>query len=47
MPKIYLIRHGEASGTWADSIDPGLSELGKAQAREAAERFAGQVRMFR
>jgi len=43
MPKIYLIRHGEASGTWADSIDPGLSELGKAQARETAERFAGQA----
>ena len=42
MPKLYLVRHGEASGTWADSLDPGLSELGKAQAKEVAARFADQ-----
>lgn len=42
MPKLYLIRHGEASGTWADSLDPGLSELGQRQAEEVATRFASQ-----
>ncbi len=39
MPKLYLVRHGEASGTWADSLDPGLSELGKSQAQKVAEQF--------
>ena len=30
--KIFLIRHGEASQSWEQSADPGLSELGKEQA---------------
>jgi broad specificity phosphatase PhoE len=37
MPRLYLIRHGEAAATWADSVDPGLSSLGKQQAEAAAQ----------
>ena len=33
---IYLVRHGEASATWGQCSDPGLSELGAAQAQECA-----------
>ena len=29
---LLLIRHGEASESWGDHPDPGLSENGKAQA---------------
>lgn len=29
---IFLIRHGEAAAGWGDHPDPGLSDLGKAQA---------------
>jgi len=43
MPKLYLIRHGNAAGTWADSLDPGLSELGREQAAKVAERFASML----
>lgn len=40
MAKIYLIRHGEAASTWADAVDPGLSELGRTQAQEAARALS-------
>ncbi len=43
MPKLYLIRHGEAAGGWADDLDPGLSALGREQAAKVAERFASQT----
>ena len=33
---IYLVRHGEAAASWAQAPDPGLSELGREQARAAA-----------
>jgi broad specificity phosphatase PhoE len=33
---IYLVRHGEASASWGESQDPGLSVLGWQQARESA-----------
>lgn len=39
MPRLYLVRHGESSGTWSDSADPGLSPLGHEQAKAAAERL--------
>ena len=32
--EIFLIRHGEASQSWDQSPDPGLSELGKSQAKD-------------
>ena len=33
---IFLVRHGEAAASWSQSSDPGLSELGREQARAAA-----------
>lgn len=41
MARIYLVRHGEPTGTWGTSPDPdpGLSERGHAQAAETAQRL--------
>lgn len=39
MPRLYLVRHGRAAAGFADHADPGLDELGHAQARAAAERL--------
>jgi broad specificity phosphatase PhoE len=39
MARLYLVRHGEPSGTWADSADPGLSDKGRGQAQIAADRL--------
>jgi broad specificity phosphatase PhoE len=39
MARLYLIRHGEPSGTWSDSRDPGLTPLGLQQAQAAAEQL--------
>ncbi|MEZ5894705.1 MAG: histidine phosphatase family protein [Parvularculaceae bacterium] len=39
MPKtvrLYLVRHGEATSKWTEADDPGLSDLGRAQANGAA-----------
>ena len=36
MPRIYIVRHGEAAATFAQHRDPGLSELGREQAKRAA-----------
>ena len=36
---IYLVRHGEAAASWAQSADPGLSELGQRQAQLAADKL--------
>lgn len=33
---IYLVRHGEAAASWGQEADPGLSELGRQQAENAA-----------
>jgi len=38
---LYFVRHGEASSSWDQSTDPGLSELGQAQAETAAKELAG------
>ena len=37
--KIILIRHGEAASSWEKSADPGLSNLGKAQAEECSNEL--------
>ena len=37
MRRVILVRHGEAAAGWGDDLDPGLSELGHAQARHVAE----------
>ncbi len=34
---IYLVRHGEAAASWGEHPDPGLSELGTAQAQAVAQ----------
>ena len=34
---IFLVRHGEASASWGEASNPGLSELGHQQAEQAAE----------
>ncbi|NDB27615.1 MAG: histidine phosphatase family protein [Actinobacteria bacterium] len=44
--KIALVRHGRASAGWDTAVDPGLDDLGRAQAKDAAKKlelvFAGQ-----
>jgi broad specificity phosphatase PhoE len=41
MARLYLVRHGNASTTWEPGDwDPGLSELGRAQAEARAEQLA-------
>ena len=42
MTKIFLIRHGEASGTYTEDADPGLSDQGKAQALSLRPFFVNQ-----
>ncbi len=39
MPRLYLIRHGEAAAAWGDHDDPGLSALGLKQAADAAMKL--------
>jgi probable phosphoglycerate mutase len=36
---IFLVRHGEAAATWGQSADPGLSDLGREQAEQAAREL--------
>ena len=44
--QIALVRHGRASAGWDTAVDPGLDDLGRKQAGEAAKKlvliFAGQ-----
>ncbi len=39
MPRLYMIRHGRPSATWGEHADsdPGLDDMGHAQARAAAQ----------
>ncbi|MBU2548095.1 MAG: histidine phosphatase family protein [Proteobacteria bacterium] len=39
--RIYLVRHGQASGKWDTDVDPGLDETGRRQARAMADDLAG------
>jgi len=39
MPRILMVRHGEAAAGWGDDPDPGLSPKGWTQALEAAGRL--------
>ena len=38
MTRIYMIRHGKAAAGWDGDADPGLNELGQAQAEAVAEK---------
>lgn len=40
---IFLVRHGEAAASWGEDPDPGLSDLGRQQAAEAADLLARQL----
>ena len=40
MAKIYLVRHGKATAGWGMEKDPGLDDLGRAQAKAAALKLA-------
>jgi broad specificity phosphatase PhoE len=35
--RLVLVRHGDAAAGWGDDLDPGLSDVGHAQALEVAE----------
>jgi broad specificity phosphatase PhoE len=40
MSRIYLVRHGRAAADWGSHVDPGLDDVGKAQADAMAARLA-------
>jgi broad specificity phosphatase PhoE len=40
VPRLILVRHGEASAAWGDDPDPGLSDVGRAQASAVADALA-------
>jgi len=40
MPRLHLVRHGRATGGYGADIDPGLDDLGQAQAASMADRLA-------
>jgi broad specificity phosphatase PhoE len=40
MAQIYLVRHGRAASSWGFEKDPGLDEVGRAQAQAAAQKLA-------
>ncbi len=39
MVDIYLVRHGEAAAKWSEDPDPGLSHLGRQQARQVRDEL--------
>lgn len=40
MPRLFLVRHGRAAAGWGDDHDPGLDDVGRAQADAAASSLA-------
>jgi broad specificity phosphatase PhoE len=40
MPRLYLVRHGRAAAGWDTDPDPGLDDLGRFQAEQAAQKLA-------
>ena len=43
MTRIYMIRHGKAAAGWDGDADPGLNELGLAQAEAVAKKVQALV----
>ncbi|MFN8018814.1 MAG: histidine phosphatase family protein [Acidimicrobiales bacterium] len=41
MARLHLVRHGKAASAWGERPDPGLDELGRAQAAATARDLAG------
>ena len=42
MSRIYLVRHGRAAADWGAHVDPGLDDVGRAQAEAMAGELAPQ-----
>lgn len=40
MPRLHLVRHGRAVAGWGEDPDPGLDDVGRAQAAATADRLA-------
>ena len=40
MATLHLVRHGKAAGGWGEHADPGLDDVGRAEAQAVAERLA-------
>lgn len=45
MTRLILVRHGEAAAAWSDAPDPGLSELGRRQAKAVADAIGRSAPM--
>lgn len=45
MARLYLVRHGKASASWADAADPGLDDTGRAEAESAGAELSKLPRM--
>jgi broad specificity phosphatase PhoE len=43
--RLYLVRHAQAAGSWDGDLDPGLDDLGRAQAEGLIERLPGRLPM--
>ncbi len=43
MVNLYFIRHGEASSSWDQSSDPGLSDLGHTQAQTISDELCNAI----
>ncbi|MFP6809217.1 MAG: histidine phosphatase family protein [Pseudomonadales bacterium] len=43
MSTIYMVRHGQASASFTDDLDPGLDELGRSQASKAAQQLINNL----
>jgi broad specificity phosphatase PhoE len=41
--RLYLVRHGEAAGSWDGDLDPGLSATGRSQAEGLIEQVPGPL----
>ena len=39
MTHVYLIRHARPAATWGEALDPGLDDIGRAQAGAAARKL--------
>jgi broad specificity phosphatase PhoE len=43
--RLYLVRHAQAAGSWDGDLDPGLDDIGRAQAEGLIELLPGGLPM--